>query len=289
MKLSLNAPAKINWFLSVLDKRDDGYHNILSAMQGVDLFDRLYFEDDEKIALISDLDVRAEENLVFKAAVMLKRYSSYPGGARIILEKEIPVAAGLGGGSSDAAYTLIGLNRLWGLNLKNAELAKMASEIGSDVPFFIGGPFSIVSGKGEKVEDIEMKSSAAVLLVKPDISISAAWAYNSFKTTLTKKSVDIKLFCLTLENRDFASLRQMIFNDLERAVVGKYQTVAEIKKMLRENGAVISSMSGSGPTVFGVFNSVEEAVRASVNMGDNWCRVVRTLRSNDKLQTGNSE
>jgi 4-diphosphocytidyl-2-C-methyl-D-erythritol kinase len=116
-----------------------------------------------------------------------------------------------------------------------------------------------------------------MLIVKPDLRVSTAWAYRSYKTELTKKCVDIKLFCQTLNGKDFPSLREMIFNDLEKAVIGRYRVIGEIKKMLRENGASISSMSGSGPTVFGVFDSVAQARKASVHMGEHWCRVVKTL------------
>ncbi len=277
MTLLLHAPAKINWFLAIVNKRDDGYHNIVSAVQCVDLYDTLNFEKADKIELISDLSVPAEENLVYKAAVLIKDHVSYKHGARIILDKQIPVAAGLGGGSSDAAYTLMGLNTLWDLKLSKKALVKLASEVGSDVPFFIGGPFSVVQGRGEKVKKLKVKNSVAMLLVKPDISVSASWAYNLYKTGLTKQHADIKLFCQTLEKNDFNSLRDMIFNDLEKPVIGKYHVIGEIKQTLIRNGAVFSSMSGSGPTVFGVFNSVDEAIRASENMGDNWCRVVRTL------------
>ena len=277
MTLTLHAPAKINWFLDILNKRDDGYHNIVSAMQCVDLYDTLNFEKADNIELISDLDIPAEENLVYRAAVLIKDYASYKHGARVILKKEIPVAAGLGGGSSDAAYALTGLNTLWDLGLSNQELLKLASEVGSDIPFFVGGPFSIAEGRGEKVRNLKTKNSVVMLLVKPYISVSASWAYNLYKTELTKQHVDIKLFCQTLEKNDFDSLRLMVFNDLEKPVIEKYHVIGEIKQTLLRNGAAFSSMSGSGPTVFGVFYSVDEAVRASENMGDNWCRVVRTL------------
>ncbi len=277
MMLSLEAPAKINWFLSVKGKRDDGYHDILSLMQCVSLFDVLSFEDEAEIELISDLDLPARENLVYRAAVLLKRTARFNGGARIILKKNIPMAAGLGGGSSDAAYTLIGLNELWRLGMNEKELMELSCRIGSDVPFFIGGLFSVVEGRGEIVQRMTTNSSLAVLLVKPDIGISASWAYSKYVPELTKKSVDIKLFCLALENRDFASLREMVFNDLEKGVVEKYRVVDDIKDKLLESGAEVASMSGSGSVVFGVFSSDEKARRASLRMGNNWCRVVRTL------------
>jgi 4-diphosphocytidyl-2-C-methyl-D-erythritol kinase len=288
MKISLTAPAKINWFLSVLDKRGDGYHNIISPMQCVDLFDSLSFEEAEEIHLLSDLDIPVEGNLVYKAAALLKRVSSYKFGARIELKKNIPVSAGLGGGSSDAAYTLIGLNRLWGLNYDKPDLMRFAAEIGSDVPFFLGGPFALVEGRGEKVTELNAEGySIIVLLTKPAVSVSTSWAYNLFETRLTKKAVDIKLFCQALERNNFAFLRDTVFNDLEDVVIRKYPVVGEIKRILAQSGALFSLMSGSGPTVFGVFTTIEEAVRASKNLQGGWCRVVRTLKRSDLAGMGN--
>jgi 4-diphosphocytidyl-2-C-methyl-D-erythritol kinase len=287
MRISLKAPAKINWFLSVLNKREDGYHNIISSMQCVDLFDLLCFEEDEDIRVWSDLDVPVEENLVYKAAVLLKKVSSYKYGARIELKKNIPVAAGLGGGSSDAAYTLIGLNRLWGLDLDKRTLLDLASELGSDVPFFLSGRLSLVEGRGEKVTELKTEASAVMLLVKPQVSVSTSWAYNSYKTKLTKKAIDIKLFCQAFRVKDYAFLRDTVFNDLEQVVISKYPVIGEIKRMLLQNGALFSLMSGSGSTVFGVFRTSEEAVEASKGLQGEWCRVVRTLNSSDELGIGN--
>jgi len=286
MKISLAAPAKINWFLSVLNKREDGYHNIISPMQCVDLFDSLSFEEAEDIHLLSDLDIPVEGNLVYKAAALLKRVSAYKFGARIELKKNIPLAAGLGGGSSDAALTLSGLNRLWGLNYDKRTLMRLAAEIGSDVPFFFAGPLALVEGRGEKVTELNAEGSMVVLLVKPDISVSTSWAYDLFKTRLTKKAVDIKLFCQALERNNFAFLRDTVFNDLEDVVIGQYPVVGEIKRILVQNGALFSLMSGSGPTVFSVFTASEEAVRASKNLQGEWCRVVRTLKRSDEAEIG---
>lgn len=277
MIFSLAAPAKINWFLSIRGKREDGYHDIVSVMQCVSLYDLLSFEDSSEIELVSDLDLPAGENLVYKAAILLKQKVQFSDGAKITLVKNIPVAAGLGGGSSDAAYTLIGLNKLWGLGLKEEELMELAGRIGSDVAFFIRGLFSVVEGRGEIVKKMMTNSSFAMLLVKPDIGISASWAYSRYASGLTKKSVDIKLFCLALESRDFTSLRRMVFNDLEKGVVEKYRIIGDIKDMLLESGAEVASMSGSGSVVFGVFSSEEKARQASMRMGDHWCRTVRTL------------
>lgn len=287
MKISLKAPAKINWFLSVLNKREDGYHNIISPMQCVDLFDILSFKEAEGLHVLSDLDIPAEMNLVHKAAALLKRVSMHKSGAAIELKKNIPVAAGLGGGSSDAAYTLIGLNRLWGLDLDKGVLMRLASELGSDVPFFLAGPLALIEGRGEKVTELNTEGSMVILLVKPDIAVSTSWAYNLFETRLTKKPVDIKLFCQALDRKNFVFLRDTVFNDLEDVVIRKFPVIGEIKRRLAQDGALLSLMSGSGSAVFGVFNTKEEAVRASKNIPEKWCRVVRTLNSSDELGMGN--
>jgi 4-diphosphocytidyl-2-C-methyl-D-erythritol kinase len=290
--LQLKAPAKINWFLSVLGKREDGYHNILSLMQCVGIYDNLVFKQADTLEVIGDLDIPVGNNLVYKAASLLRRYTSCKKGAKIALYKNIPVSAGLGGGSSDAAYTLSGLNILWGLGLSNRELCTMGSEIGSDVPFFLNGSCALTEGRGEKVSPLRLDNSAIVLLlIKPDISVSTAWAYTHFDKApgpgpdqgfypgkLTKKPVDIKLFCQAFMNRDFAFLKVSLNNDLEKVVIGRYPVVGEIKERLLENGAIISSMTGSGPTVFGVFESKDAALAAVNKMGShNWCRVAETI------------
>lgn len=275
------APAKINWFLKILGKRGDGYHEIASLMQCIGLYDNLIFEHADTIEVVGNLNIQKKNNLIYKAASLLKRYTSYKNSARITLKKEIPVSAGLGGGSSDAAYTLLGLNMLWDLRLSKKDLSTIGMEIGSDVPFFLNGPFALVEGRGEKVTPFVINSSIVLLLVKPSISISTAWAYEGFdrfnNSELTKKPPDIKLFCHALDKRDFVSLRTMLNNDLERAVIEKYPVIIEIKEKLLENKAVISAMSGSGPTVFGVFDNRDTAKKAVKAMQPYWCRIVETL------------
>jgi 4-diphosphocytidyl-2-C-methyl-D-erythritol kinase len=281
--LFLNAPAKINWFLSVLGKREDGYHNISSLMQCISIYDNLTFEQADTIEVVSDLDIPPGDNLVYKAASFLKQYTSYKKGAKIALHKNIPVSAGLGGGSSDAAYTLSGLNRIWGLGLSNRELSTIGAEIGSDVPFFLNSSFAFVEGRGEKITPLKLNNPAIVLLlVKPSISVSTAWAYAYFDKLnigeLTKKTVDIKLFCQAFLNRDLASLRATLNNDLEKVVIERYPVVGEIKEKLLKNGAIISLMTGSGPTVVGVFESKKAALTAAEKLGfNNWCRVAETI------------
>jgi 4-diphosphocytidyl-2-C-methyl-D-erythritol kinase len=278
--LHLRAPAKINWFLSVLGKRDDGYHDIKSLMQCIRLYDDLLFHHADTVEVISDVDIPLEDNLIYKAASLIQRYTSCREGVKIILRKNIPVSAGLGGGSSNAAYTLLGLNMLWDLGLSKRELCTIGLEIGSDVPFFLNGSSALVEGRGEKVTPLNISSPMVFLLVKPPVSVSTAWAYKNMKK-LTKTPVDIKLFCQALKKKDFACLSSMLKNDLERVVVKKYPVVSKVKEKLLEKGAFISAMSGSGPTAFGVFESNEKAVSAAREMDSYWCRVVTTVTSEE--------
>jgi len=280
---SLKAPAKINWFLRIINKRDDGYHNIVSFMQCIGIYDTLRFKSADTVDLISNLDIAPEHNLVHKTASLLKQYSSYRGGAKITLQKAIPVSAGLGGGSSDAAYTLLGLNELWGLGLKREELCTIGLEIGSDIPFFLHSSPALVKGRGETIIDIDLAApSMVLLLVKPPVTVSTAWAYSLFDqllhSELTKKHIDIKLFCHAFVKKDFVSLSTMLKNDFENLVFEEYPVIEKIKKRMLENGAFVSSMSGSGPTVFGVFGSKKAARSVANTMGaDHWSKVTETM------------
>jgi 4-diphosphocytidyl-2-C-methyl-D-erythritol kinase len=293
-KLAVKTPAKINWFLNIIGVRDDGYHAIESLMQCVSLYDTIEFHHAPALSVESDLAVPLKDNLVYRAASLLKKQGSYRNGATIRLKKKIPVGAGLGGGSSDAACTLSSLNSLWGIGLTSRDLCALASQIGSDAPFFLNGPSAFVEGRGEHITPIAMRSSVILLLVKPPQSVSTAWAYSAFdrkggdkesarpdkagrKRELTKKPVDIKLFCQALEEKDFTFLDRLIVNDLEALVFERYPAVREIRQRLKEMGASVSSMSGSGSAVFGVFTDREKAKKAARAMTPCWCEVVETL------------
>lgn len=273
----LKAPAKINWFLQIAGRRDDGYHDIVSPIQKVSLYDTLSFEPAGELELISTLDLPIADNLVYRAAQLLREVSGCRLGARIILEKNIPAAAGLGGGSSDAAATLIGLDRLWGTGLNDLSLRELGSRLGSDIPFFIGTPLALCEGRGERLTPLPLSGgSFPLLLVKPVVGISTEWAYRNYRV-LTKKTVDIKLFCQALETSDFETLRQLVFNDLEEVVISRYRVIAEMKRKLIEQGAEIALMSGSGSTVFGVFRSPADAHKAAKAFADAWWCVVDTI------------
>ncbi|MDP1758647.1 MAG: 4-(cytidine 5'-diphospho)-2-C-methyl-D-erythritol kinase, partial [Thermodesulfovibrionales bacterium] len=232
------------------------------------------------IKVITDADIPPEENLVYRAAVLLKEKLSVNKGAVITLRKEIPVSAGLGGGSSDAACALSGLNRLWELGLKDEELVKFGGMLGSDVPFFFKGPIAVVRGRGEIVAGLKAVSKHIIVIVKPALGISTKWAYSEMSKLLlelTKRDNNIKLFCHALERQDFKSIALMMKNDLELPVIREFQVIGEIKDRLLAMGAEASLMSGSGPTVFGVFNSREKAEDAAEAMRPFWSRVVETI------------
>lgn len=280
---SAGAPAKINWLLHVLGKRDDGYHEVLSLMQKVDLSDKLSFEplSADDIILESDVPVPKNENLVYRAALLLKKETGCKSGARIKLQKLIPMAAGLGGGSSDAACTLSSLNEVWGLKLTPAGLKELGAKLGSDVPFFLDGSGAIATGRGEIIEYAPLGGPFFILIVKPSFGVSTPWAYSLLKdyTGLTKARENIKIFIRALREGDFSALTGLgRVNDLEPGVLRACPEIERIKTALREKGAVFSSMSGSGSAVFGLFRTSGEAEKAGRELCLSfWCRVVRSV------------
>jgi 4-diphosphocytidyl-2-C-methyl-D-erythritol kinase len=291
---TLRAPAKINWFLDVFGKRQDGYHDIVSLMQCTTLCDAFTFEHSSDMDLITDAPIPLTDNLVYKAMLLMKKVSGVGSGARITLKKEIPMAAGLGGGSSDAACTLTGLNRLWELGMTEPELARLGEMLGSDVPFFFHGPVALAEGRGEIVSPVTAKRSHLLALVKPAVDVSTAWAYTERdnnrdnkeylpKGVLTKEQNSYKLFCQALERGDFSFLSTLQRNDLEPIVLRRYPVIGDIKRALIQAGALFSSMSGSGPTVFGVFESEEKAAGVMEHLSPHWCRTVRTLTSDEPV------
>ncbi|MBI4653971.1 MAG: 4-(cytidine 5'-diphospho)-2-C-methyl-D-erythritol kinase [Nitrospirae bacterium] len=283
--LSLKAPAKINWFLCVLGLRDDGFHEIQSLIQKITLYDTLTFKSAGDLSLTTSRGIGAiptEQNLVYKAAMLLKKECGVKRGAHINMEKHIPMCAGLGGGSSDAAATIIGLNKLWGLNLSRANTHAIAQKLGSDVPFFLNGSFAFVEGRGEKITKLKTLTSFNILLVKPMAEISTAWAYKNLpvhfhSTRLTKSNQEVDNIKLSI---DFLTASNLS-NDLEAVAIKRFPVIADIKNRLVEEGAIFSMMSGSGPTVFGVFNSEIEASKASLAFNGLWTAVVQTITKED--------
>jgi 4-diphosphocytidyl-2-C-methyl-D-erythritol kinase len=288
--LTLKAYAKINWFLKVFGRRNDGYHEICSLIHKVGLHDILYLKPSDDLTLSSDIQIPTEDNLVYRAAKLLQEKSGIRSGAEIRLKKNIPQSAGLGGGSSDAASTLAGLNELWSLKLSSGELLLLAGQLGSDVPFFLGSPLSLAEGRGEKLTHYSVSVPFSILLVNPGINISTRWAYDKLHsvrmhgigTDLTKhidNADNIQLFIHSVQKGEIDG-NTCFRNDFESALIEDFPAIGEIKESLLREGATLSMMSGSGSTLFGVFDSMKEAENASGKFRNYWTSVIQTLTDN---------
>lgn len=264
--MTAQAPAKINWYIDIGKKRTDGYHDIRTVMQTVDLYDTLNFSltDNKEIRMFVDGMSAGvphdESNIVVRAAKALDVY-----GIDIHLTKRIPSQAGLGGGSSDAGSTLTALNILFELGKSKEELAKIAAELGSDVPFFVYGGAGIVSGMGEEVEPLCPVTRYKMALVKHKEGLSTKDVFNEFDKELVLPKYTLDEFLLHFNNSD-EFLHEYIYNALESAAMRLCPSVATAKDELYKYGAVKTMMSGSGTSVFGLFNDdtlYENAVNGS--------------------------
>ena len=274
------SPAKLNLFLDILSKRTDGYHDIRTVFQKVSLRDELHITILKRgIEVTCDNPkVPANEgNLAYKAAQSMLNQYNIKDGVSIEIKKNIPVAAGLGGGSSNAASTIMGINQLFGLGITKQELMKTGSTIGADVPFFIFGKTALATGIGDKLETIEVTPKPWLLLITPDIPISTAWAYSNLRLGLTNKHINITIpSCIT----QFSEIITLLSNDLEKVSISRYPIIRKIRDELINKGAKGSLMSGSGSTVFGIFQSEDDAKEAYVQLKtkSNWqihlCRAI---------------
>lgn len=255
------SPAKVNLHLKVLRKRGDGYHDIATLLQKISLYDEIHFHTrKEGIALRcpdSSLPENAD-NLVYRAAQALFARASYTGGIEITVIKHIPVAAGLGGGSSDAATVLTTLNDMLGFNYPDDELMKMGVKLGADVPFFIAGNAAWAFGIGDRLKAAENIPFLWFVLVNPRVELSTKLVYEKLNLRLTKKTIHYKVprFYTT------ADLISGLHNDLEMVTLSLHPALQRIKDLLVEFGALGALVSGSGPTVFGVFEKEEAARKA---------------------------
>ncbi len=253
--LSLPAYAKINLAIDILGKRADGYHEVAMIMQSIDLADFISLSAAEQgISLTTDCrDLPADaDNLAWRAAALLQQVYGVKQGVHIHIEKNIPLAAGLAGGSADAAAVLRGLNLLWDLQLTNDDLETIGSQLGSDVPFCIDGGTVLATGRGEILTPIAPLMPCYVVLAKPPISVSTAWVYDNFKLEHVIKHPDIPAMIAAIGNGDRERFVNSAANVLETVTIKEYPILAELKKNMQQSGALLSMMSGSGPTVFGL-------------------------------------
>ena len=273
-KIIIKSPAKINLHLEVIGKREDGFHELAMIMQNIDLFDYLEFQINNEglIKLKSacnDLSL-SSDNLIVKSANLLRKKSNTDFGANIFLRKNIPIGAGLAGGSSNAAATLIGLNKLWNLNLDQKTLCSLASILGSDIPFFINGGFQLCFGRGEILEKLDSNFEYGVILLKnPNVSVSTAETYKKYSNKFCEQflinremieNVRKNLRDNGLKNLNFHNHYLTIKNDLQLIVENENDSVKQALYLLSKlENSLTFSMSGSGPTCFALFKDVETA------------------------------
>ncbi len=258
--LHLKSPAKVNLRLDILRRREDGYHELRTIFQKISLHDTLYFTLKKRKGIsIStnhpNLSI-GRGNLVYQAAQSILRRSEYKGGVRVEIKKRIPLGAGLGGGSSNAATTLKALNQMLGLDLPKEKLMGIGVKIGADVPFFFLEGSAIASGIGEKLKKIELPCLWYVLIY-PNFEVSTRWAYQNF--VLTKRGFHFKFHRFPQTPEKISSV---LWNDLEGVVSRGYPEIEAMKKVLYSAGALGALMTGSGPTVFGIFSEEGDASKA---------------------------
>jgi 4-diphosphocytidyl-2-C-methyl-D-erythritol kinase len=255
LKLLVKAPAKINLSLDVLHKRSDGYHEVKMVMTTIDLADRIELTplSSNTIRIVSHNRFVPDDhrNLAYQAAKLLKERFNVRSGVAISIRKTIPVAAGLAGGSSDAAATLRGLNKLWNLGLTLDELAEIGAKIGSDVSFCVYGGTALATGRGEKIEHIPAPPPCWVILAKPTIGVSTAEVYRNLNlNSIVHPNVDAMV--KAIKEQDYDGICSLVGNVLEEVTLKMHPEVAHIKEQMKRFGADAVLMSGSGPTVFGL-------------------------------------
>ena len=261
--MKILAPCKINLFLEVKNRRPDGYHNIESIMQAVSLYDELEFKAAKKgVSLRCNIPglPTDDRNLVIKAATLLKKELKVDLGARITLKKRIPMGAGLGGGSSDAAATLKGLLKLWKKKISSKKLTKIAASIGADVPFFLKGGTAVARGIGERIIPIKNVKKSYFVIVYPGFGVATKWAYEKLRFPLTNKRKINKIKALLGSFKNSGEWDMYLYNRLEDVVFPRYPEIPAIKKKIHSLGHQ-SLMSGSGSSIVGVVPSLKAGER----------------------------
>lgn len=278
-RLRVEAPAKINLGLEVLRRRPDGYHDINTLFASIDLTDEIILYPAADGAIHCSVSGNAlldggSDNLCVRAAEMIRRSRGLTEGLRIELVKRIPIGAGLGGGSSDAAAVMRGVESLWGITLDDRERKSIALSLGSDVPFFLTGGLAHATGQGETLAPLDLVPGYTILLVNPGIHIPTPWAYREIGRSDERPPGDI-VGALRSGIEDPALLRERLVNDFEPAVFAAYPVLARLKQRLYDGGALFALMSGSGSTLFALFASTEAATAAGSLFTDEWTALCR--------------
>lgn len=265
-EISLKALAKINIGLDVLGRREDGYHDVRMVMQTIHLYDRVEIKKTRSPQIRVETNLYYlpvnEDNLVYRAAKLMKDEFHIKEGVRIVLQKFIPVAAGLAGGSSDAAAVLVGMNRIFNLGLKQNKLMELGLKIGADVPFCIMRGTALAEGIGEKLTALPPMPKCPVLIAKPAISVSTKFVYENLRLEDNSEHPDIDRIIANIKSKNLRGVADSMGNILETVTIPNYPVIRDIKKLMKENGALNAMMSGSGPTVFGLFANEKEIRKA---------------------------
>ncbi len=280
--ISLNAHAKINLSLDVLGRREDGYHTLQMIMQTIQLHDTISIHE-----IPAGVEIKCEapfvpnnsSNIAYKAAEAMLNKFNINSGVRIEVNKNIPVAAGLAGGSTDAAAVLKGINSLFDLGIEQSELMELGKTIGADVPYCIMGGTALAEGIGEKLTPLAAAGNIPLVLVKPRIGVSTAWVYKNLNLSRVIQRPDTGRLISALETGDIKTVAADMRNVLESVTTEKYKVIELIKKDLLKLGALGSMMSGSGPTVFGIFENVQKAEFAfnKLKSGKHECILTHTV------------
>lgn len=268
-KLNYKARAKINLGLDVCRRLENGYHEVKMVMQTVDIYDELEFKkrnDPDIILSVNSRDYLGdlENNLIFKAAKLMREWYNISQGIEIKLRKNIPVAAGMAGGSTDAAATMIAINEMFELGLSKEELMERAVSLGADIPFCILGGTALAQGIGEKLSSLPAPPKASLLVVKPPIMVPTKWVYENLHLDKIEKHPDIDGMIDALKEGNLRGITERMENVMESVTEQAYPIITDIKKMMLGNGALNAVMSGSGPSIFGVFLDEETANTAAV-------------------------
>lgn len=268
--ISVKALAKINLGLDVVRRRADGYHEVRMVMQTIHLFDRLEIAKTASGAITIETNVpflpTNENNLVYKAVKLLKDEFQIRDGIDVKLHKHIPVAAGMAGGSTDGAAVLYGMNKLFGLGLLRQELMERGVKLGADVPYCVMRGTALAEGIGEKLTPLPPMVKCPVLIAKPQISVSTRFVYENLKLNASTPHPDIERLVGDIREKNLAAIAADMGNVLETVTIPNYPVIAEIKEHMTEHGAIGAMMSGSGPTVFGLFDREDTAAAAYEEM-----------------------
>ena len=266
------AYAKINIGLDVLRRRPDGYHEVKMIMQTVGIYDDLLIEKCEKPGIFLQIDKEElptdQNNLIYKAAQLLLAEKKIQEGVRISLAKRIPIAAGMAGGSSDAAAALRGMNELFNLGYQTQELQKIGVKLGADIPYCVVGGTMLSEGIGEILTPLPTPPDCTLVIAKPDINVSTKFVYENLHADTLSYHPDIDGMIRALREGSLKGITDRLGNVLETVTIREYPIIEEIKKVMRENGAENALMSGSGPTVFGIFTQEKKAQEAAKQLRD---------------------